>query len=123
MKALVGSFNQEKALVGAFSVIVQPVVEPMENYTALVMSYERCCQAPPVLCVLCVQVWEGGWAGLGWAGLIISSVVLLLSPDTAAGGGHYGHSPPAQLRVMLYNPLMKYNCSCCSYNSYCVAIF
>ena len=31
----VGAFNQEKALVGAFSVIVQPVVEPMEQYTAL----------------------------------------------------------------------------------------
>ena len=35
MKALVGAFNQEMALVGAFSVIVQPVVEPMEHYTAL----------------------------------------------------------------------------------------
>ena len=35
MKALVGAFNQKKALVGAFSVIVQPVVEPMEHYTAL----------------------------------------------------------------------------------------
>ena len=35
MKALVGAFNQEKALVGAFSVIVQPVVEPMDHYTAL----------------------------------------------------------------------------------------
>ena len=35
MKALVGAFNQEKALVGAFSVIVQPVVEPMEQHTAL----------------------------------------------------------------------------------------
>ena len=35
MKALVGAFNQEKALVGAFFVIVQPVVEPMEHYTAL----------------------------------------------------------------------------------------
>ena len=35
MKALVGAFYQEKALVGAFSVIVQPVVEPMEHYTAL----------------------------------------------------------------------------------------
>ena len=33
MKALVGAFNQEKALVGAFSVIVQLVVEPMEHYT------------------------------------------------------------------------------------------
>ena len=37
MKALVGAFNQEKALVGAFSVIVQPVVEPMEHYTALIL--------------------------------------------------------------------------------------
>ena len=36
MKALVGAFNQEKALVGAFSVIVQPVVEPMKHYTALI---------------------------------------------------------------------------------------
>ena len=35
MKALIGAFNQEKALVGAFSVIVQPVVEPMEHYKAL----------------------------------------------------------------------------------------
>ena len=38
MKALVGAFNQEKALVGAFSVIVQPVVEPMEHYTALLRT-------------------------------------------------------------------------------------
>ena len=36
MKALVGAFNQEKALVGAFSVTVQPVVEPMDHFTALV---------------------------------------------------------------------------------------
>ena len=39
MKALIGAFNQEKALVGAFSVIVQPVVEPMEHYTALVPGH------------------------------------------------------------------------------------
>ena len=38
MKALVGAFNQEKALVGAFSVIVQPVVEPMDSFTALIES-------------------------------------------------------------------------------------
>ena len=38
VKALVGAFNQEKALVGAFSVIVQPVVEPMDRFTALVSS-------------------------------------------------------------------------------------
>ena len=35
MKALVGAFNQEKALVEAFSVIVQPVVEPMDRFAAL----------------------------------------------------------------------------------------
>ena len=39
MKALVGAFNQEKALVGAFSVIVQPVVEPMDRFTALPKTY------------------------------------------------------------------------------------
>ena len=42
MKALVGAFNQEKALVGAFSVIVQPVVEPMEHYTALLINPWLC---------------------------------------------------------------------------------
>ena len=36
MKAVVAAFNQEKALVGAFSVIVQPVVEPMNRFAALV---------------------------------------------------------------------------------------
>ena len=35
VKALVGAFNQEKALGGAFSVIVQPVVEPMDRFAAL----------------------------------------------------------------------------------------
>ena len=38
MKALVGAFNQEKALIGAFSVIVQPVVEPMDRFTALLKT-------------------------------------------------------------------------------------
>ena len=44
MEALVGAFNQEKALVlvGAFSMIVQPVVEPMEHYTALVSNEQWC---------------------------------------------------------------------------------
>ena len=37
MKALVGAFNQEKALVGVFSVIVQPVVEPMDRFAELEM--------------------------------------------------------------------------------------
>ena len=39
MKALVGAFNQEKALVGAFSVIVQPIVEPMDRFTALIIIF------------------------------------------------------------------------------------
>ena len=38
MKAVVAAFNQEKALVGAFSVIVQKVVEPKDRYTALLSS-------------------------------------------------------------------------------------
>ena len=33
--------NQEKALVGAFSVIVQPVVEPMDRFTALGETVEQ----------------------------------------------------------------------------------
>ena len=40
MKAVVAAFNQEKALVGAFSVIVQPVVEPMDRFAALVTSQD-----------------------------------------------------------------------------------
>ena len=38
VKALIGAFNQEKALVGAFSIIVQQVVEPMDRFTALAGS-------------------------------------------------------------------------------------
>ena len=38
MKALVGAFNQEKALVGAFSVIVETNLKPMHRHTALVAS-------------------------------------------------------------------------------------
>ena len=38
---LIGAFNKEKALVGAFSVIVQPVVEPMEHYTAPLEMFEE----------------------------------------------------------------------------------
>ena len=38
MKAVVAAFNQEKALVGAFSVIVQLVVEPMDRFAALLST-------------------------------------------------------------------------------------
>ena len=47
MKALVGAFNQEKALVGAFSVIVQPVVEPMDRCAALLSILSGCCLTLP----------------------------------------------------------------------------
>ena len=43
MKALVGAYNQEKALVGAFSVIVQPVVEPMDRFAALDLIQFKLC--------------------------------------------------------------------------------
>ena len=56
VKALVGTFNQEKALVGAFYVIVQPVVEPMDRFAALVSLvvllvtlFERSVTLPPHL--------------------------------------------------------------------------
>ena len=36
---VVAAFNQEKALVGAFSVIVQLVVEPMDRFAALLVTH------------------------------------------------------------------------------------
>ena len=38
MKAVVAAFNQEKALVGAFSVIVQLVMKPIDRFTALIIT-------------------------------------------------------------------------------------
>ena len=38
MKALVGAFNQEKALVGAFSVIVKTDCKTMDRFTAVVYT-------------------------------------------------------------------------------------
>ena len=46
MKALVGDVNQKKALVGAFSVIVQPVVESMDRFAALIFIFPYCGAAP-----------------------------------------------------------------------------
>ena len=55
MKALVGAFNQEKALVGAFSVIVQPVVEPMDRFAALDITLHSSTNIinSDVSCILC----------------------------------------------------------------------
>ena len=61
MKALVGAFNQEKALVGAFSVIVQPVVEPMEHFTALIMMVTTLPRALHAASTLAVAAAMSGW--------------------------------------------------------------
>ena len=68
MKALVGAFHQEKALVWAFSVIVQPVVEPMEHYTALLLTTRATAaqrRRDPLITMLnpylfCSAGWPGG---------------------------------------------------------------
>ena len=61
MKALVGAFNQGKALVGAFSVIVQPVVEPMEHYTALIIMVTTLPRALHAASTLAVAAAMSGW--------------------------------------------------------------
>ena len=47
MKVVVAAFTQEKALVGAFSVILQLVVdvEPMDRFAALVRCVDVICSA------------------------------------------------------------------------------
>ena len=65
MKAVVAAFNQEKALVGAFSVIVQPVVEPMEHYTALITAH---------------------LVDLALAAVLRGDLVLAAAPDVSAEG-------------------------------------
>ena len=63
MKALVGAFNQGKALVGAFSVIVQPVVEPIDRFTALVQrpDFRRNKLLPSVVMIEAKTVFQP-WA-------------------------------------------------------------
>ena len=61
MKAEVAAFNQKKALVGAFSVIVQPVVEPMEHYTALIIMVTTLPRALHAASTLAVAAAMSGW--------------------------------------------------------------
>ena len=49
VKAQEGAFNQEKALVGAFSVIVQPVVEPMDRFAALIETLDKMTPYPSMM--------------------------------------------------------------------------
>ena len=70
MKAEVAAFNQEKALVGAFSVIVQPFVEPMEHYTALLGTKQQGNYLPEVgvhyVQIIWVMLWylARKWVGI-----------------------------------------------------------
>ena len=61
MKALVGAFNQEKALVGAFSVIVKPVMEPMDRFAAQLWLQGL----PAVCCDIIVRTEAGICDGIG----------------------------------------------------------
>ena len=58
MKALVGVFNQEKALVGAFSVIVQPVVKPMGRFATLSLY--------PIMAKVGIRQMTGGMVEALW---------------------------------------------------------
>ena len=74
MKSLVGAFNQEKALVGAFSVIVQPVVEPMEHCTALLPTHLNMTPGSSSPCTYLLDLYQrlvfrlirDSWAVRGW---------------------------------------------------------
>ena len=80
MKALVGAFKQEKALVGAFSVIVQPVVEPMDRFTALVIRIRDTHQHGTEMAKTSLRTSQGSFstAALGSSGS-------LLNPDLDLG--------------------------------------
>ena len=61
VKAVVAAFNQEKALVGAFSVIVQPLVEPMDRFAALIETVETVETQFNGFCfssAWCMKVWR-----------------------------------------------------------------
>ena len=62
MKAVVAAFNQEKALVGAFSVIVQPVVKPMDRFAALVLTEHF------------DHLVLGHWASAQWTPVVIITI-------------------------------------------------
>ena len=106
MKALVGAFNQEKALV-AFSVIVQPVVEPMDRFTALVLPPYHCKLSLMLSCVQTMQTGSGSGSSPKVAGSgsqsgesSISGAVSGPSTETQArdDSGHYSAGAGARAR-------------------------
>ena len=96
MKALVGAFNQEKALVGAFSVIVQPVVEPMDRFTALVKTNRNLTKR------------QGCHKNDGLSRVLTSSIEVGPVHGPAGGGGEAGqHLVQAGLQHGLVNTVVE----------------
>ena len=107
MKALVGAFNQEKALVGAFSMIVQPVVEPMEHYTALLLAVAGLGVITPVI------------NDINWPGFCLPPIRKCGCVGGGAGAGHQSdtHLPIQQGGGRLWHlPLHTLKCD---HNYYC----
>ena len=96
------SYNQEKALVGAFSVIVQTVVEPIDRFTALIITLS--CSPQPRLAGP-----EGGGHGVRPAlalGLHTDPGPTLVTSD-GAGSGRDLTSLYLQSRVFGGKPFMS----------------
>ena len=103
MKALVGAFNQEKALVGAFSVIVQPVVEPMDRFAALLYTPCHVTEGDGGGHLGVAVVGLGGGLGLGLdssADLARHGAVLRVWGHAVRGGGQRGGSKGAFIQMI-----------------------
>ena len=97
------AFNQEKTLVGAFSVIVQPVVEPMDRFTALV-------------CMVCV--YTELWAGLSvlWIEMLDKlppCFLFALSSECIhhQKRGFLCNSSSIQIHTLILEPSMEIRCN------------
>ena len=101
MKTVVAAFNQEKALVGAFSVIVQLVVEPMEHYTALLLAVAGLGVITPVI------------NDINWPGFCLPPIRKCGCVGGGAGAGHQSdtHLPIQQGGGRLWHlPLHTLKC-------------
>ena len=63
VKAVVAAFNQEKALVGAFSVIVQPVVEPLDRFTQHAHLHHHSHHTSASMVIASNAFWRGSECG------------------------------------------------------------
>ena len=81
MKALVGAFNQEKALLGAFSVIVQlPRLIDLRHYPRPSKVATAAVPTLPTGPILCCRLWDAGEYHPCW-----TPWLLPLSPHTSGG--------------------------------------